>query len=181
MPLFDPLGPLDMGAAAINQRLQQLADAKASASPSAGFIIGYGAADVPTGWLPCDGREVSRATYAALFAAIGETWGAGDGSSTFLIPDGRGRALIGAGTGAGLTARTLGQVLGAETHQVTVPEMAAHTHTYRAPSGAAAPPGPGAVQHSTGLTAGFATTSVGGDQAHNNMQPSMVINYLIKT
>lgn len=180
MPLFDPLGPLDMGAAAINQRLQQLAEAKASASPSAGFIIGYGAADVPTGWLPCDGREVSRATYAALFAAIGETWGAGDGSSTFLIPDGRGRSLIGAGTGAGLTARTLGQVLGAETHQLTIPELPAHTHTHEtfgaatyAPGGAGLNFGRGASNSNSGST--------GGDAPHNNMQPSIVVHYLIKT
>lgn len=59
------------------------------------FATGVGTA--PEGWLLCDGSEVSRATYAALFAVIGETYGAGDGSTTFLLPDFRGRFLRGHG------------------------------------------------------------------------------------
>jgi microcystin-dependent protein len=62
-----------------------------------------------------------------LFATIGVTWGVGDGSTTFNVPDGRGRAIIGAGTGSGLTARTLGAVLGSEV--ITSSALAAHTHT----------------------------------------------------
>jgi microcystin-dependent protein len=73
------------------------------------------AAAVPTpGWLLCNGQAVSRTVYAALFAAIATTFGAGDGSSTFAVPDYRGRAIIGAGAGGGLTNRPLGSSGGAE-------------------------------------------------------------------
>jgi microcystin-dependent protein len=59
----------------------------------------YSGATIPVGWLECDGSAVSRTTYADLFAAISTTWGAGDGSTTFNLPDCRGRTAIGAGTG----------------------------------------------------------------------------------
>ena len=61
--------------------------------------VPYAGATVPTGWLECDGSAVSRSTYAALFTAIATTWGAGDGSTTFNLPDMRGRVSIGAGRG----------------------------------------------------------------------------------
>lgn len=89
----------------------------------AGIIQMFAGATPPSGWLVCDGSAVSRTTYATLFAAIGTTWGTGDGSTTFNLPDLRGRAPIGAGTGSGLTARTLGtQNIGSENVQ-------AHTHS----------------------------------------------------
>lgn len=59
----------------------------------------YAGSSIPTGWLECDGSAVSRTTYAALFTAIGTTWGAGDGSSTFNLPNCDGRLVIGDGTG----------------------------------------------------------------------------------
>ncbi len=65
----------------------------------AGVIMDYGGSSVPTGWLECDGSAVSRTTYAGLFTAIATTWGTGDGSTTFNIPDFRGRARIAKGTG----------------------------------------------------------------------------------
>lgn len=63
-----------------------------------GTIIAYAANTAPTGFLLCDGSAVSRTTYAALFAVIGTTWGSGDGSTTFNLPDGRAVAAVGAGT-----------------------------------------------------------------------------------
>jgi len=89
-----------------------------------GVILGHGAAAAPTGFLLCDGAAVSRATYSALFTAISTTWGVGDGSTTFNLPDGRGRALYGkavSGTGA-----TLGGTFGDMDHRHTGPS---HTHT----------------------------------------------------
>lgn len=62
--------------------------------------IPYSGSSIPTGWLECDGSAVSRSTYSALFTAIGTTWGSGDGSTTFNLPDFRNRSPIGAGTGA---------------------------------------------------------------------------------
>lgn len=64
-----------------------------------GSILDYAGSSVPTGWLECDGSAVSRTTYAALFSAVSTTWGTGDGSTTFNVPDFRGRHRIGKGTG----------------------------------------------------------------------------------
>ena len=63
-----------------------------------GMIAPFGMSSVPTGWLACDGSAVSRTTYADLFTAIGTTWGAGDGSSTFALPDLEGAFLRGTGS-----------------------------------------------------------------------------------
>ena len=89
---------------------------------------------VPAGYLACDGSAVSRTTYADLFAVIGTTWGSGDGSTTFNLPDLRGRTAIGSGTGTAsdATAHSLGSSGGAETHTLTPSETATknHSHTY---------------------------------------------------
>ena len=63
-----------------------------------GAITAFAGTNVPTGWLPCDGRAVSRTNYARLFAAVGTTWGSGDGTTTFNLPDLRGMFMRGAGT-----------------------------------------------------------------------------------
>ena len=67
-----------------------------------GTISYFPDASIPSGWLSANGQAVSRTTYAALFAKIGTTYGVGNGTTTFNLPDGRGRALIGAGQGTGL-------------------------------------------------------------------------------
>lgn len=102
------------------------------------FLVGeiriFAGPTAPTGWLLCYGQTVSRATYEALFAAIGTTYGAGDGSTTFLLPDIRGRAIVGkdnmggvaanrvTAPNSGITGTTLGSTGGAET-------MMQHTHS----------------------------------------------------
>lgn len=83
---------------------------------------------VQPGWLICDGTAYSRSTYANLFTAIGTAFGAGDGSTTFNVPDLRGRVPLGAGAGSGLTARTLGQSGGEESHVLAKSEMPVHNH-----------------------------------------------------
>lgn len=77
----------------------------------------------PKGFLPCDGAAKSRTTYAKLFAAISTVFGAGDGSTTFNVPDLKGRAPISNGAGAGLTNRTIGSKGGEETHRLAPTEM----------------------------------------------------------
>lgn len=101
-----------------------------SASMPTGSVTQFAGSTAPAGWLFCDGSAVRRTTYAALFAVIGTTFGAGDGSTTFNLPDTRGRAPIGAGTGSGLTARTLGGTVGTETHLLTGAESGTSVHNH---------------------------------------------------
>jgi len=89
----------------------------------------------PQGTLFCAGQAVSRVTYAALFSAIGTQFGAGDGSTTFLLPDARGRTTAGKDNMGGTAANRLTALLaigaagGAETHALITAELAAHAHT----------------------------------------------------
>jgi microcystin-dependent protein len=143
-----------------------------------GFIGLWGGAGTPAGWLACDGSAVSRTTFAALFAAIGTTHGAGNGSTTFNVPDLRGRAPIGAGTGPGLTARTAGQKVGDELLQE-------HSHSQHVTANEV---GGGAIRSDynddgTSLGSypqGVNTGNAGGGNAQN-MQPSTVVTFVIKT
>ena len=96
----------------------------------AGSLMQFAGTNAPTGWLICDGSAISRSTYANLFAVIGTTYGAGNGSTTFNLPDMRGRTPIGVGQGSGLTDRSLGDSDGEETHILTSSEMPAHNHTF---------------------------------------------------
>lgn len=89
-----------------------------------GTVILNAAANVPIGWLLCNGQAVSRTTYAALFAALSTTWGVGDGSTTFNVPDLRGR--FPRGVAASGTGDALGDTFGADTHTHTGPS---HVHT----------------------------------------------------
>ena len=165
----------------------------------AGIIHAYAGSTAPDGYLMCDGSAVSRTYYAELFAAIGTTYGAGDGSTTFNLPDLQGRFPLGAGAGNGLTARTVGQKDGEESHTLTADEMPAHSHTPSASgeyfvtaeeSGA----NNTRVAYSAsgnrwvnGLTSEShfhhrtSTDTVGSGEAHNNMPPYTVVSYIIST
>ncbi len=154
----------------------------AAASPGiTGEIRLWPTATAPTGWLKCDGSAVSRVTYAVLFNLIGTTFGVGDGSTTFNLPDSRGRAIVGAGAGPSLTSRTVGQSGGEETHVLTPAEIPAHTHTF---PGSVTDGGGGGGNSYPKLGAGgnvATTSSIGSGNAHNNMQPYLVLQYIIKT
>jgi microcystin-dependent protein len=97
-----------------------------------GSVQMFAGASAPTNWLLCNGAAISRSTYAILYALIGTTYGTGDGSTTFNVPDMRGRMPIGVGTGAGLTARTLGQTSGVESITIASSNLPIHTHTLSA-------------------------------------------------
>ncbi len=99
-----------------------------------GTVLPYGGTAAPSGWLLADGSAVSRTTYAALFAVLSTSHGAGDGSTTFNLPDLRGRAIVGHGTGSGLTARTRGQTGGSE-NAIVVTHSHSHSHTASSSSG----------------------------------------------
>lgn len=100
-----------------------------------GSVTAFAGATAPASWLLCAGQAVSRTVYAPLFAVIGTTYGAGDGSTTFTIPDMRGRAVAGldnmGGTDAGRLsiANTLGTTAGSETVTLTTAQIPSHNHT----------------------------------------------------
>jgi microcystin-dependent protein len=96
-----------------------------------GALMPYAGATAPDGWLLCNGQTPSRTTYANLFAVIGTTYGAGNGS-TFGLPDPMGRAIIGVGSGSGLTARALAAKSGAETVVIASGNLPTHEHTLSA-------------------------------------------------
>ena len=97
----------------------------------AGIMMGYGGATAPSQWLLCDGTAVSRATYSALFSAIGVAYGVGNGSTTFNLPDYRGRVMVGlSSTDADFD--TLGGKYGSKTHTLTTAQMPVHTHIQNA-------------------------------------------------
>lgn len=169
----------------------------------AGTIIQSAAINEPAGWFDCDGRILSVVLHADLFSAIGYTYGGvyrgADVSNnrvadlSFNIPDMRGRVGIGAGTGPALTARPLGEQSGVETHALNEGEMPAHSHSSNATGGTI-----GLITSNGSNTAatGLDTTSgepnlfasipaltinpTGSGAPHNNMQPYVVLRYLIK-
>ncbi|MEN9782522.1 MAG: hypothetical protein RL208_672 [Pseudomonadota bacterium] len=135
-------------------------------------------------WLKCDGRIISRTTYSKLFAVIGTSFGTGDGSTTFNLPDFRGRVAGSIEQGVGLSSRSLGQATGSETHTLSVNEIPPHRpKLYGANSG-----GNAGVRSASLIVNGMAVTAnylgqtndctnamdmIGGGQPHNNMQPTL--------
>ncbi len=116
-------------------------DGASPSSPStaslvpAGIVSAFAGAQAPQGWLPCDGKPVSRTQFAALFAAIGVSSGAGDGTTTFNVPDLRGRFLRGVDEGAGSdpdaakrTATTSGANVGDAVGSLEASAFAVHQH-----------------------------------------------------
>jgi len=134
------------------------------------------------GWLLCDGREVSRTTYAALFNEIGTRYGDGDTSTTFNLPDIRGRSPIGAGTGSGLTFRDINAAtVGEENHTLTESEMPSHTHTWEGPTTRTEERGDGANLVWRGTDPNAVTGATGGGQSHNNIAPCIIAWCFVKT
>lgn len=151
----------------------------------AGCVESFAGTVAPSGWLLCDGSTISRTTYPVLFNAIGTTHGAGDGVTTFRLPDMRGRISVAAGTGVGLTNRVLGVTGGAETHTLTIAEMPSHNHsyvdTYR--NGNQNTDNVGNTEtaaNETTTNENKTTGNQGGGAAHNIMQPYLVLNHIIK-
>lgn len=156
----------------------QVEDDPAS-SPPEGFVLAYG-------------QAVSRTIrYDRLFARIGTTYGVGDGSTTFNLPDLRGYVVAGkddmggvaagnltVGSAAGLDGTVLGQTGGVEEHQLTIAELAAHTHTVD--RGTVVGTGEARVARANTATGSIDTGSTGGDTAHTNVQPTIILNKVIR-
>ncbi len=224
-----------------------------------GIVLPFAGSVEPTGWLLCFGQAVSRTTYAALFNAIGTTYGAGDGSTTFNVPDLRGRVpagkdnmggtagnrlnatmngtttnasvnitglsstaglsvgmqVFGSGIPAGATiatitsgtaitisanatasatvslrfgvvdGATLGAAGGSQAHGLTTGQMPAHGHTtYAQSNGGITNTGATTYVTSSGnsnTTLTTVTLAAGGSESHPNIQPTIILNQIIKT
>ncbi len=143
-----------------------------------GVIQTYGGTVAPTGYLICDGAAVSRSTYAALFAVIGTAFGAGDTTTTFNLPDGRERTFVGYKSGS-VEFGSIGATYGEKVHTLNISEIPAHTHNILGRNDQidnGYPTLTGSTQEWTG-----ATQSAGGGGSHNNIQPSLTANWIIKT
>lgn len=159
--------------------------------PFIGEIRIFAGTFAPVGWSYCDGSVLPISEYDALFTLIGTTYG-GDGQQTFALPDLRGRLPLHQGTGPGLTPRQIGAAFGEEQVTLTSQTLASHTHAVGATASPGTSPTPGA-----GVFAGVSTgaayaaaagsvamngqvvSTVGGGSAHDNLMPSLVINYII--
>jgi microcystin-dependent protein len=165
-------------------------------SAPAGAIEAYAGSTAPTGWLLSFGQAVSRTTYANLFAVISTTYGSGDGSTTFNLPDMRGRAVAGVdnmgGTAASrltstvLTAsNTLGATGGTQTHTLTAAQsgVPAHSHPISVANVSNFTGIIGSTGHGGTVTYTASTdnnTAANASSAHPITQPTIVLNYIIK-
>ena len=158
-----------------------------------GALMPYAGTSAPTGFLLCYGQAISRSTYADLFSAISTTYGTGDGSSTFNLPDLRGRVVAGqddmGGSSAdrltdqtgGLNGDTLGDTGGSETHTLSTAQLPAHTHTVAAQQQVGGDSTNRGGSGQLGAAATITTSSTGSGSAHNNVQPTIILNYIIRT
>lgn len=185
--------------------------AQANAAVPVGTVTFFAGSTAPTNWLLCYGQAVSRTTYAALFSAIGTTYGSGDGTTTFNVPDMRGRVGAGkddmGGTAAsrltneksGVAGATLGAAGGVQEHTLTTAQMPNHdhggvtgnggTHNHDYARGSAGL-GQGGGGSYTGAAGTYQTSTApnhthpinaqGGGGAHPNVQPTLVLNAIIK-
>ena len=172
-------------------------------------LMPYAGSAAPTGYLLCDGAAINRITFSDLFGVIGTTYGVGDGSTTFNIPDLRGRVIAGldintgglagrltTGSAANIDGQTLGAnngnpgdtgrgTNGAQEHLLLSSEsgLPDHTHTSGQNSNAADPSGSNnrQINGNVNATSGVVGGAQDASSAHNNVQPTIILNYIIKT
>lgn len=148
-----------------------------------GIIVGYGSLTVPSGWLACDGSEFLSATYPTLATILGNSFGAASAGHTKL-PDLRSRVMLGAGQGTGLSLYDLGNKAGEEKHTLTTGEMPSHTHAQQTNTHNSTAGGSNLQASLMGgpvLNLGGTTASAGSGLEHENRQPYLAVQMIIKT
>jgi len=143
-----------------------------------GVIMAFAGTSEPSGWLICDGRGVSRSTYADLFNVIGTTYGTGDGSTTFNLPNLAGRVPLGRDSGDS-DFDSMGETGGEKKHTLTTDEMPSHNHVVDVRFGGDET-GSGTLQGAATTTSSLTTKNTGGGNPHNSLQPYIVLNFIIK-
>jgi len=160
--------------------------------PFIGEVKIFGGNFAPRGWAFCNGQLLPISQNTALFSILGTTYG-GDGRVTFALPNLQARFPLHQGAGPGLTPRTIGEVGGAASHTLSMAEMPQHTHQLFASNSAAtvlAPTlgvmakvtAPSPPYHDAVSLAPMPPGSLsiaGGSQPHNNLQPFLVVNFII--
>ncbi len=163
---------------AINAVHAQVAETVVNGIPE-GSIISFGGLVAPPGWFLCDGTAVSRTAYSRLFAVIGTTYGVGDGTSTFNLPNAKGRVSVGLDVSQA-EFDSLGKADGEKTHKLSVAEMPSHDHGLpnNWNEGGVGHIASGGNANEGGIS--DRTDATGGGLPHNNLQPYLVLNYIIK-
>ena len=143
-----------------------------------GSILIWPVSVAPNKYLLCQGQTVSRTTYAGLFAVLGATYGAGDGSTTFVLPNLKGKIPVGL-DGTQTEFDAIAEIGGEKNHVLIVNEMPNHAHQQNLSEAAttvAPSPGTGIIGYNNTSN----TVSTGGGLPHNNMPPFIVMNYIIR-
>lgn len=152
-----------------------------SGTPS-GSVVAFAGSAAPSGWLLCDGSSYSSATYPDLATALSGT-PFNPGSGTITLPDLRQKIPVGVGANTANHTFSLGAVGGEEMHSLSESEMPSHVHSYT--DSTAGGGGLAAANGDNGNRSNYDqtknTSSTGGNLPHNNMQPYVALNYIIKT
>jgi len=163
------------GAVVLNLTIPQGLPGADAVAPS-GAVIMFAGPTTPTGYLACDGSSVSRTIYPNLFAALETAWGAGDGSTTFNLPDLQGFFPFGASH-----LNPIGSSGGEATHTLALTEIPAHDHTFMQAQDLGPNTGGSGSNPFSASNATANTGMAGGGAAHNNMPPYVAIGFFIKT
>ena len=166
-----------------------------------GYVTMFAGNFAPKSWAFCNGQIINIASNTALFSILGTTYG-GNGTTTFALPDLRGRAIVGTGTGPGLSTYSLGQNGGSENQSMTALNMPAHVHPvaitahngattddanlatpannyYGRDSNGISPFASAASVNMAGYPAQIQMTNVGSNQAFSVLRPVLGMNYVI--
>ncbi len=172
-------GGTDLNAQTFNQMQDNFENAinSVDAGDELGTIKIFSGTTAPNNWLICDGSAISRNTYSDLFAFIGTTFGEGDGSSTFNLPNLKGKVVVGLDNNDS-DFNTIGKTGGEKKHTMTVEELVGHDHGI-----IAGYTGSGSAHTYFTNNSGDAyltTETTGESEPFNVMQPYMALNYIIK-